>query len=849
MATEDVSEGKYGAYGLMRSSENQSREIDFTAIKNLNETLADQDVWIRGRLHQSRIKGKMCFITIRHQIYTVQAMQMVGDEFSKPMQKFIGGVSKESIIDVQGTVSKVDRPVASCSQSAVELKIKQLFVVSAAEPRLPLQIEDATRPESEDNELAVVKLDTRLDHRVIDLRTPTSQAIFKIQASICHAFRTSLFDRGFIEIHTPKIIAAASEGGANVTYFKGSAYLAQSPQLYKQMAIAGDFDRVFTIGAVFRAEDSNTHRHMTEFVGLDLEMAFKFHYHEAMYTVAGVMIDVFKFLQSKYEEEIKAVGRQYKSEPFLFTDEPLVLKYHEGVALLREDGLEMGDEEDLDTPSEKRLGALVRKKYNTDFYVLDKFPLAIRPFYTMPDADDKRWSNSYDMFMRGEEILSGAQRIHDPVLLAERAKHHEIDLTKIQSYIDAFNIRLSTACWRWYWYGNQQNIQNHLAGVEAEMSPKSKSIEVIVLSDSDEDCLYDEFSQTNLDKDEQTSSTQCAPKRALPKSFDQPELQNKRLKEPILDWHPDSDPKAFKAVLGRNNEKIDIRYQWEAFTDNKYFDPADVTMCGCDCTKLGLECRPGLCVCSIGNPKLTQDRRLALPKGISFYFANFSECTEACSCHGQCANRFRTPKPKFNLVVRMCKDVNKGFGVFAKEPIQSGSFVCEIAGTYLPLKRWKTLNVVNFIYRFLLRNPYNLSFASNRQVHTCIDARECGNESRFVNHSCSPNLRFLQSANHYVAYQPIRVLLYAANDIKAGEELTLNYGRAWLKLQHELDRKFRCLCKSIHCKMPVDKKMSIQCSSSTSQLDEEVITFSDYEEDDELDFYNYYGDNDTDTVD
>lgn len=135
---------------------------------------------------------------------------------------------------------------------------------------------------------------------MIDLRTPTNHAIFKIQAGIKNAFRSYLNDNGFVEIEAPKLISAASEGGANVfevTYFKGSAYLAQSPQLYKQMAIAGDFERVFHIGPVFRAEDSNTHRHMTEFVGLDLEMAFKFHYHEAMYTVAHTMISVFKHLQ------------------------------------------------------------------------------------------------------------------------------------------------------------------------------------------------------------------------------------------------------------------------------------------------------------------------------------------------------------------------------------------------------------------------------------------------------------------------------------------------------------------------------------------------------------------------
>uniref|UniRef100_A0A915NZS4 Aspartate--tRNA ligase, cytoplasmic n=1 Tax=Meloidogyne floridensis TaxID=298350 RepID=A0A915NZS4_9BILA len=263
----------------------------------------------------------------------------------------------------------------------------------------------------------------------------------KLQAAICEAFRSNLNKRGFIEIHTPKIISAASEGGANVfevSYFKGSAYLAQSPQLYKQMAIAADFDKVYTIGAVFRAEDSNTHRHMTEFVGLDLEMAFKFHYHEAMLTVAELMCEIFAHLQKNFQPEIEAVRKQYPSEPFIFTEKPLIIQYSQAVSMLREAGVEQGDEEDLSTPNEKLLGRLVRERYSTDFYVLDKFPLAVRPFYTMPDPLDERYSNSYDMFMRGEEILSGAQRVHDPVLLTERAKIHNIDLEKIRAYIDAF---------------------------------------------------------------------------------------------------------------------------------------------------------------------------------------------------------------------------------------------------------------------------------------------------------------------------------------------------------------------------------------------------------------------------
>ncbi|KHJ82932.1 tRNA ligase class II [Oesophagostomum dentatum] len=204
------------------------------------------------------------------------------------------------------------------------------------------------------------------------------------------------------------------------------------------MAIAGDFEKVFTIGAVFRAEDSNTHRHMTEFVGLDLEMAFNFHYHEVLETIGSVLISVFKGLQRDYADAIATVGRQYPAEPFEFCEPALVLKYPDAIKLLREDGVEIGDEEDMSTPVEKQLGRIVKKKYKTDFFILDKFPLSIRPFYTMPDPHDPKYSNSYDMFMRGEEILSGAQRIHDAEFLVERAKHHKIDLEKIQAYIDSF---------------------------------------------------------------------------------------------------------------------------------------------------------------------------------------------------------------------------------------------------------------------------------------------------------------------------------------------------------------------------------------------------------------------------
>ncbi len=316
-------------------------------------------------------------------------------------------------------------------------------MTSPSEPQLPLQIEDASRRElpGEDQQLATVKQDTRLDHRVLDLRTPANQAIFRLEAGVCQLFRESLTSRGFVEIHTPKIISAASEGGANVfevSYFKGKAYLAQSPQLYKQMAIAADFGKVFTVGGVFRAEDSNTHRHLAEFVGLDLEMAFDFHYHEVVDTIGAMFTDIFRGLRDRFALEIAAVAQQYPAEPFTFLDPPLRLEYSEGVAMLRAEGVEMAEDEDLSTPNEKLLGKLVKAKYDTDFYILDKFPLAVRPFYTMPDPKDGRWSNSYDMFMRGEEILSGAQRIHDVAFLTERAKHHGVG-----------ELLLTTFTWEW----------------------------------------------------------------------------------------------------------------------------------------------------------------------------------------------------------------------------------------------------------------------------------------------------------------------------------------------------------------------------------------------------------------
>ncbi|CAI5756148.1 unnamed protein product [Candida verbasci] len=450
-AANDPAKENYGKLPLINSSFKTG--VKRVLVKDLSVVNDGEKVLFRARIHKTRQQGvTMVFLTLRQQSDLIQVLLKSNKEtdssaISKQMVKWTGSINLESIVLVEGIVSKVEEPVKSCTVQDVEIKIEKIYTIQETPEQLPLLIEDASRSEQEAEELGlpVVNLDTRLDSRVIDLRTPTNQAIFKIQSGVCQLFREFLSKKGFIEIHTPKMIGAASEGGSNVfeiNYFKGSAFLAQSPQLYKQQLIAGDFEKVFEIAPVFRAENSNTHRHMTEFIGLDLEMAFEEHYDEVLDVLDELFMFIFVELKKRFSKEISTVRKQFPVEEFKIPKDGKMVRLHfkEGIQMLRDAGKEIEDFEDLSTENEKLLGKLVREKYDTDFYILDKFPLAVRPFYTMPDSEDPRYSNSYDFFMRGEEILSGAQRIHDANLLKERMKAHEVDpnVPGLNDYVDAF---------------------------------------------------------------------------------------------------------------------------------------------------------------------------------------------------------------------------------------------------------------------------------------------------------------------------------------------------------------------------------------------------------------------------
>jgi len=206
------------------------------------------------------------------------------------------------------------------------------------------------------------------------------------------------------------------------------------------MAIIGDMERVMEIGPVFRAENSNTGRHLCEFTGLDFEMTIKEHFFEVLDVVGGLFYYIFDGISTRYANEMAIVNNQYPFEPLKLSNEVLKLTFKEGVKMLNEAGIEQDVNEDLSTETEKALGKLVFQKYETDFYILYGYPKSARPFYTMPDPSDENFTNSFDAFIRGEEVTSGAQRIHVYEMLMEKVKEKGINPETLKDYLNAFKL-------------------------------------------------------------------------------------------------------------------------------------------------------------------------------------------------------------------------------------------------------------------------------------------------------------------------------------------------------------------------------------------------------------------------
>ncbi|XP_020594784.1 aspartate--tRNA ligase 2, cytoplasmic-like [Phalaenopsis equestris] len=448
-AEADSLAGNYGDVPLEELQSNAVTDRNWTEVGSLDSKLADGTVLIRGVAQTLRAVGKkMAFLVVRQFTATVQCVLTVTEGLvSTQMVKYANSLTRESIVDVEGVVTVPTEPIKGTTQQ-VEIQVRKLYCISRAVPNLPINIEDAARSEEEIKEaekmgekLVRVNQDTRLNNRVLDLRTPANLAIFRLESSVGYIFRDFLQSEDFFEIYTPKLIAGTSEGGASVFKldYKGQpACLAQSPQLHKQMAICAGFGRVFVVGSVYRAEDSYTHRHLCEFVGLDVEMEIKEHYFEVLDIVDRLFVTMFDYLNDKCKKLLDAINKQVPFKPLKYLRKTLRLTFEEGVQMLKDAGVEVDPFGDLNTEAERTLGRLVLQKYDTEFYILHRYPLAVRPFYTMPCPDNPLYSNSFDVFIRGEEIISGAQRVHVAELLTARAEACGIDVNTISTYVDSF---------------------------------------------------------------------------------------------------------------------------------------------------------------------------------------------------------------------------------------------------------------------------------------------------------------------------------------------------------------------------------------------------------------------------
>ncbi|KAI1080549.1 aspartyl-tRNA synthetase [Whalleya microplaca] len=451
-------------------------DADKVHLKDLSDEHIGKTIKLRAWIQNARMQGaKMAFVELREErnwtIQGVIAASPEGKPVSKQMVKWVGSLNLEGFVLVEATVQKPLEPVKSCRVSDYELHLTKAYLISTgpevlglglnasnraiasfddedpSQPAPPEGVENLTLTEAANAPSA--SLSTHLNNPVMHKRAPVQQAIADVRMTVRKLFSEYLEARDFVQFEPPCLIGAASEGGANVfqlPYFDKQAYLAQSPQFYKQFEIAGGRKRVYCIGPVFRAENSNTPRHMTEFTGLDMEMEIEDHYHEVRNMIEGLMIYIFRGLQQKCREQIDLIRTIYPSDEFLLPEpgKEVRLTFAEGQKLLREEGPEeyrnVSDDEDMSTPQEKALGALVRKKFNTDFYVLDKFPEGARPFYTIEDPENPKVTNAYDFFMRGQEILSGGQRIHIPELLEKRLRRKGVDPASpgIKEYVDVF---------------------------------------------------------------------------------------------------------------------------------------------------------------------------------------------------------------------------------------------------------------------------------------------------------------------------------------------------------------------------------------------------------------------------
>lgn len=377
-------------------------------------------VSVAGWVHDIRDLGGLRFLLLRDKTGVIQ-VTLPKKYVPKEVFEASGKLVKESVVEVKGRIKIEAKAPRGC-----ELIPESIKILSVAASPLPL---DPTGRVS-------ANLDTRLDNRVMDLRRAEVRGIFKVRDAALEAGRQYLRSHGFTEIHSPRIISTSSEGGTElfpIAYFEREAFLAQSPQLYKQMLMATGLDRVYEVATYFRAEEHNTIWHLNEVTALDCEMAFIKDMEDVLRVIENLIAAMIKGVINNASEELHILKKELKA-PAL----PLPrLTYDEALQILEEHGMHVAWGDDLTTESEKKLGEAMKERGH-ELYFITKYPLKIKPFYTMPSSVDSRYSNSFDLEYKGREIISGSQRIHDYDLLVRQIKAKKLNPRNFTYYLNAF---------------------------------------------------------------------------------------------------------------------------------------------------------------------------------------------------------------------------------------------------------------------------------------------------------------------------------------------------------------------------------------------------------------------------
>ena len=382
--------------------------------KELTRDMIGQKVTIAGWVAEIRSFGGIKFLVIRDR----EGNSQVTIKKDSKLSKLVDEIAKEYVVSVTGVVQEMKG-----DSKRVEIIPEKIEVLNRAESPLPLDI--SGKIESD--------LDARLNERFADLRRHDIRAIFIVKNEVLIGIREYLDDNGFIEVHTPKIVAAGAEGGASLfalEYFGQRAYLAQSPQLFKQTLMATGLDRVYEISPAFRAEKSETIRHMAEFLSFDAEMAFIKSQEDVLEVLEGAVAYSLEHLKKHAKPELEYLKAEVK-----IPELPLPrLTYSEAIKLLRKNGKNVKEGDDIDTEMEKELGSIMEEKGHEFYYIVD-YPEKIKPFYIMEKGD---YSCSFDMMCCGTELASGGQREHRYEHLVRRMKKLKLNPSNFEFYLKAF---------------------------------------------------------------------------------------------------------------------------------------------------------------------------------------------------------------------------------------------------------------------------------------------------------------------------------------------------------------------------------------------------------------------------